>query len=585
MLAEGLDLKAQLGEERAVYVDQLAILLRQAQRHAREQLLGHDAALLLLEPVENHPLVGGVLVDQNQLLTHLDKDVQLQCLTHYLVVGYGQLFNILNRVFHNRGCRIGAKSRVFSRLRSGNGDRGRGMSDGRHVHACLIGDFRCANRDGRRGLRCRGGLYTVALGAEALARHAAVEVGPGRGLVGRPRGHGSRRGGGLGGRGFLGLDAVLLCQGRQHRVIHQVEHALFLGEFDLGLGGVDVDVHRGVGERQIDHAGGEAPHQQCVFIRLLHSGLQQGRADIAPIAVEKLRGAVAAARRGGGGKAGSAHVAVLAGNRQQILGHLAAQQSVDAGRRFPVAGGEKFFLPVAHEAHRNLGPAQRAAQRGLHAGRGLRPIGFEKLEPGGGVEEDAAHGHDRTLGAAGLVHILNIARGDGDVGAAAVALPTGGQLDFADGGDGGQRLTAKAHRADGLQSLLVMELGGGVAHEGDARVLGGHAAAVVGHADIGGPAAAQLHGHRVGPGVKGVFHQLLDHRRGAFDHLAGGDHIGHMGGEYVDDGHEQILQRETDFIKKLLYMISVETSIAFMIKYPVKIRSAAGAERKKPWHM
>ena len=76
-----------------------------------------------------------------------------------------------------------------------------------------------------------------------------------------------------------------------------------------------------------------------------------------------------------------------------------------------------------------------------------------------------------------------------------------------------------------------------MAQEGHTRVLGGHAAAVVGDADIGGPAGAQLHGDVPGPGVKGVFHQLLDDGSRPLHHLAGGDEIRHMGRENVDDRH------------------------------------------------
>ena len=116
-------------------------------------------------------------------------------------------------------------------------------------------------------------------------------------------------------------------------------------------------------------------------------------------------------------------------------------------------------------------------------------------------------------------------------------MPTGEKLDLAHGGDGGEGLAAKAHGADGLQARLVTELGGGVAHEGDARVLGGHALAVVLDSYIGRAAVADLDGNAVGACVKGVLHELLDDGGGALHHLAGGDHIRHVRGEDVDFGH------------------------------------------------
>jgi hypothetical protein len=42
-------------------------------------------------------------------------------------------------------------------------------------------------------------------------------------------------------------------------------------------------------------------------------------------------------------------------------------------------------------------------------------------------------------------------------------------------------------------------------------------------------AVLDLHGQGVRPGVDGVLHELLDHRRGPLHHLAGGDQIGHVG--------------------------------------------------------
>ena len=68
-------------------------------------------------------------------------------------------------------------------------------------------------------------------------------------------------------------------------------------------------------------------------------------------------------------------------------------------------------------------------------------------------------------------------------------------------------------------------------------LLGRHAAAVVRHAQIRRAAAAQLHRHGAGPGVKCVFHQLLDHRGGPLHDLARGDQIRQMRRENLNIGH------------------------------------------------
>ena len=105
------------------------------------------------------------------------------------------------------------------------------------------------------------------------------------------------------------------------------------------------------------------------------------------------------------------------------------------------------------------------------------------------------------------------------------------------GGDRRERLAAEAHRPDGLKPLLIVQLGGGVTQEGDARVLRGHAAAVVRHADIGRAAAAKFHRDILRAGVEGVLHQLLDNGGGTLHDLAGGDHISHVRVENIDNSH------------------------------------------------
>ena len=69
--------------------------------------------------------------------------------------------------------------------------------------------------------------------------------------------------------------------------------------------------------------------------------------------------------------------------------------------------------------------------------------------------------------------------------------------------------------------------------KGHARVLGGHAAAVVRHAQVFRAAAAYLHRYIPRLRVERVLHELLDGGGRALHHLAGGDEVGDEGGEYV----------------------------------------------------
>ena len=108
-----------------------------------------------------------------------------------------------------------------------------------------------------------------------------------------------------------------------------------------------------------------------------------------------------------------------------------------------------------------------------------------------------------------------------------------------DRSDGRQRLAAKAQRGDREQILHVAQFAGGVALEGQQRVVAQHAAAVVHDADQ--PAAAGFHlDAQIGrAGVERVFEQFLDDRSGPFHHLAGGDLVGDLVGENADAAHEE----------------------------------------------
>ena len=90
-LAEGLDLEAQLLQQRSVLLQQLPVPRVGPQGHRGQQGLGHDLPVLRLQPVEVHALVGGVLVDEQQLIPQLHQDIGLQGLPQYLVVGDGGL--------------------------------------------------------------------------------------------------------------------------------------------------------------------------------------------------------------------------------------------------------------------------------------------------------------------------------------------------------------------------------------------------------------------------------------------------------------------------------------------------------------
>ena len=111
-----------------------------------------------------------------------------------------------------------------------------------------------------------------------------------------------------------------------------------------------------------------------------------------------------------------------------------------------------------------------------------------------------------------------------------------------DGGDGRQRLAAKAERGDGKQIPDVAQFAGGVALEGQQRVVAQHAAAVVGDANQMPAAALHLDAKIGGAGVERIFEQFLDDGGGALHHLSGRDLVGDRVGEDAYSAHVTVLR-------------------------------------------
>ena len=114
----------------------------------------------------------------------------------------------------------------------------------------------------------------------------------------------------------------------------------------------------------------------------------------------------------------------------------------------------------------------------------------------------------------------------------------------ADGGDRRQGLPPETQSADFPQVLRFPELRGRVAEKGGGQFGGGNAAAVVAHPNQAHAAPAEFHRHGGGPGVHGVFYQLLYHAGGALHHLSGGDEVRYVRGKLLDLRH-----RATSFLR------------------------------------
>jgi len=91
-----------------------------------------------------------------------------------------------------------------------------------------------------------------------------------------------------------------------------------------------------------------------------------------------------------------------------------------------------------------------------------------------------------------------------------------------------------------MQQILIVELGGGMAIDGEREIAPWlNAAAVVGDADPPPSAAIGEDIDPAGPGVDGVLHQFPDHARRTLDHFAGGERLTTC--SELADGHSDFL--------------------------------------------
>ena len=216
-------------------------------------------------------------------------------------------------------------------------------------------------------------------------------------------------------------------------------------------------------------------------------------------------------------------------HRQHPGRHLSAVEGRHPGRQFLGSRGVQEDPGRGLQGKVDLRVAQGQVAHGLHDVGLLRLLAFEEFAPGRGIEEEFRHLH---LGAAGRGPGGGFLQGAGhhdQPKARGRPGGTGDQGEAAHRTDAGQGLAPEPQGGDVQQIRFIPELAGGVALQAECGLLRGHAPAVVHHPDAGPAPFLDLHGDGPGPGVQGVFHQLLDHRGGAQDDLPGGDLGRHLG--------------------------------------------------------
>ncbi len=329
-----------------------------------------------------------------------------------------------------------------------------------------------------------------------------------------------------------------LCHRVAHRVPDRGVHRLRVGEADLQLLRVHVYIDVGAVDVEEQHRGRVAAARHQLAVALQHRVHEAAVAHPAPPDVE-----VHAARRGLGQlRRGEQHLGanapLLPRAAVERPGQTRAQHRRHALLPVPVRRRIQRGAPARHEAevHARVRHGQ-AHNRLAHVAR-LGRLPLHELEPRGQVEQEVAHLDRRAVRAGRLLLGQHLARLDDQAGARPLvqAARARGQGQARHRCDGRQRLAAEPHRRQRDKVVERAQLRGGVAHQRHARLVAGHAGAVVEHADQVAAAALDLHRHLARPGVERVLHQLLDHRGRPLHHLTGCDLIDHMIRQDLDAG-------------------------------------------------
>ena len=159
---------------------------------------------------------------------------------------------------------------------------------------------------------------------------------------------------------------------------------------------------------------------------------------------------------------------------------------------------------------------------------------FQELEARGSVEEqladlDAGAGRHRAC-----ARVLDVAGFGCELDAVFVGGAPGLHPQVRYAGDRGERLAAKAERANRSQVGGAANLRRRVTAEREDRVGARHAGAVVGDCDQRGAAAEDFDADRPRARIERVLDQFLDGRRRALDDFAGRDLAGDLFGQDVD---------------------------------------------------
>ena len=309
---------------------------------------------------------------------------------------------------------------------------------------------------------------------------------------------------------------------------------MFVDEFDLGLGGVDVDVDAGRVDVYLDKIGGVVVVGDDAGVGFFDS-CAEGRVFDESVVDEEVLLATAFAGKFGfgdvaadGGQVGllvdgeEAFVVAVAKNLGDAFGKVARSQVVEQ----TAVAVERIVDVVVDQGH---------ALEDFFDVAEFDAVAFKEVAAGRDVEEKVLDGDGSALGAGTGALFLDFAAFDNHPCSQFVVVETAFHFDLGDGGNRGKGFTAETHGVDGEEVVGLVDFGSGVTFEAEPGVAVAHAAAVVDDLYQGAAGVFNDKLYFGGTRVHGIFEQLLHSGGRAVDHFACGDLVGDTVGEYVDN--------------------------------------------------
>ena len=322
---------------------------------------------------------------------------------------------------------------------------------------------------------------------------------------------------------------------------HESSDPLVVAESHLGLGGMDVQIHREGGYLQEKRHHGIPVGCKNTLIGALHRAQQKAVPDGTAIDEQELSLGIGPVECRQAGESGDEDPVTLRIDRNRILPEIASQDSAQAGEPgVPViaclgAAGETSPC-VELERHRDALAGHGETLHHIGHGRIFCAFGLEELQTRRCCKEKIRDLDGRSRIPGSRADRADAARLDRDHEATVVRPLARDDPQSRHGTDRRQCFSPEAQRSN-FREIVVGQFGRRVAFDREGEIGGVHAGAVVRNRNRTPATAVDVDLDARGTCINGILDQFLDDRGWPLDHLTGGNAVDRCLTEAPDHAH------------------------------------------------